>query len=97
MAQTGLVSCHLAAVAFMIVAGEMKQAVQGEDFDLVGNGMAQQSGISSGDLGGDSDIAGGRRVSGSVWQFRGEGKHIRWFIFSAKLAIQRAHMRIAGD
>ncbi len=47
-AQIGLPGCHLTLVGLMIQTGEVEQAMEDEDADLGGEGMAEVLGLARG-------------------------------------------------
>ena len=52
----------------MVVAGQVQQAVKGQDFELDGRRVAEQAGVADGDVGRDGDVAGKIGLARAVGQ-----------------------------
>jgi hypothetical protein len=59
-AQATFLSRHFPIISFVVVAGEVKQAMQNQNFDLLGQAMTEQTGVVASNAGGDRDLSGER-------------------------------------
>jgi len=57
-AEAALAARHLAGVGCVVVAGEVQQAVQDEDFELCAKEVAVLSGLAAGGWNADGEVAG---------------------------------------
>jgi hypothetical protein len=87
-------TCHLAAIALVIVSGKMEDTVESENFDLFCTGVSEAASILLCDLGGDRDVAG---VCGRDSRVRGKGKHVGGHGLSTKTRVQGAQFLVGGD
>jgi hypothetical protein len=92
--QSALFPGHFAAVGFVVVTGKMKQAMQGENLDLIGKGMAKTSRTLGGNIGGDGDVAGKSILQDSGCR---KGQDVGRLVFSTKAPIQRLQFPAVSD
>jgi hypothetical protein len=93
-AEPALAAGHLAGVGFVVVTGEMEQAVKDEDFDFGRERMTLLAGLAQ--RGGDAD----GQVTGDLFSadaFGGKGEHVGGFVLVAELAIEFANRRVGGE
>ena len=62
-------ACHFAVVLFVIVSGEMKHRVQGENFDFLSGCVTEPASVTGRDFRGNGDIP--RESAHQSW-YRGE-------------------------
>ena len=92
--QETLAAGHQAGVGFVVVAGEVEQAVENQHLDLGGEGMALFEGLT--ERGGDRD----GQVAGDFFganAIGGEGKHVGGLVFTAELAVEAADGEVGGE
>jgi hypothetical protein len=53
-----LAAGHFAVVGFVVVSGEVEQAVEDKDFQLAGEGVALSGGLAEGGFYADGEVAG---------------------------------------
>src|SRR6185437_4566384 len=88
-----LTSGHLAVVDLMVESGEMQQAMQQKDADLIAQRVSKGRGLSSSRVERDSQITGmAIRILGCR-----ETEHIRRFVLMAKGLVQIAQRGIVGQ
>jgi hypothetical protein len=86
---------HLACVGFVIIAGQVEQAMEYQYLELCSNGMAVR-GLAACGFNADSDVACDFfLVLGQV--FGGERKYIRGLVFAAKAVVEIAEDRVSGE
>ena len=103
-AELALASSHLAGVRFVVVAGEMKQAVQDEDFDFRRERVALIDGLLARSGNGDSQVASdffcGYFLHGAFSgkrAFSRKREHVGGFILVAELAVEFTEVRVGGE
>jgi hypothetical protein len=57
-AEGGFAGGHFAVVGFVVFAGEVEEAVEDENFDFVGQGVAVGGGLAGGGFERDGEVAG---------------------------------------
>jgi hypothetical protein len=78
----------------MVFAGEVEEAMEEEDFDLLGKGVAVSGGLAGGGFQRDSEIAG---VFGRECGRRGKAEDVRGFVLSAEGLVKVAEGRVIGE
>jgi hypothetical protein len=73
----------------------VQEAVEEEDFDLGGEGVAELQGLVGGDIERDGEVAGERRLAGEV-EGR-EGEDVGGRVFAAEAAIELLHGGAGGE
>ena len=82
----------------MVVAGEVEQAVEDEDFDFrrervaLLDGLAERRGHTDGQVA--CNFFGGRTAN---WTLRGEGKHVSGLVLAPEAGIEFADGGIGGE
>jgi len=78
----------------VVVAGEVKQAVQDEDLDLGGERVAVVAGLEAGGVDADGEVAG----YFAAGDFGGrEGEDVRGLVLAAEVAVERADCGVGGE
>jgi hypothetical protein len=94
VAEGGFAGGHFAIVGFVIFAGEVEEAVEDEDFDLVGERVAVGGGLPGGGFERDGEVAG---VLGGEGGGRGKAEDVGRFIFAAESFVEVAEGRVVGE
>ena len=93
-AEKAFAAGHLACVGFMVIAGEMEEAVEDEDFDFGGERVALLDGLAERGRNGDGQVAGDFFGADAIgWK----GEHIGGFVLVAKLEIEAANGWVGGE
>jgi hypothetical protein len=92
--ELGFAVGHLAAVGLVVEAGEVKQAVEEEDADLVAEGVAEGVGLADGGVEGDGEVAG--VVRGELGR-GGEAEDVGGLVFAAEGAVEAAELGVGGE
>ena len=97
-AELAFAAGHLAVIAFVVVTGEMEQAMENQDLDLGGEGMALLDCLLERGGHGDGQVAGERFGGRSrYWAFGGKGENVGCLVFAAKLAVEAANGGVGGQ
>jgi hypothetical protein len=97
-AELAFAAGHLAFVSFVVVAGQVKQAVENEDFDFGHEGMVLLDGLPEGGGNGDGEVAGNFFGGSSRYRaFSGKREYVCSFVLAAKLAVKLADRRVRGE
>jgi hypothetical protein len=81
-------------IAFMVISGEVQNAMKREDLNLLFRSMPETPGVLSGDFGRDGHVAG--KIMHCAW-CRGKGKHVGGLIFAAVAFVQNADGAVGRD
>ncbi len=82
----------------MVVACQVKNSVEGQNLDFRRRRMSEAESVLHGHIGRNCNIAGRRAVIARSSAGRsGKREHVRGLVLAAKLAIERAQGRAAGD
>jgi hypothetical protein len=93
-AQTAFPPLHLAGIGFVIVSGQVQQAVQDEDFQFGRQGVSLLDGLAKRRLHADGHVA----FFLVLDEIRGrERKNVGRLVFAAEALVQVAHSRVAGE
>lgn len=84
---------HLAVVRFVVVPGEVKDAVEDQNLEFLCDVMIQASGVGGSDIRANNDVAG--EVARDLRK-SGKAQDIGGRVFATKLAVERLHAA-AGD
>lgn len=76
----------------MIIPRKVQNAMENQDLDFVGYGVAQCMGIAGCTVGGNGDVATETFYKG----WRRKGQHVGRVVFAAKLRVQLTHAPTAG-
>ena len=85
----GFEAAHGTAVPFVVVAEEMKKAVEDQDFDFGGDIVAEANGLFKGAIGGDGYFA--------EFGFAGKTEHISRVVVLEESKIETLEFLIVGD
>src|SRR5258706_5933282 len=88
--QPDFLTGHLTMVVLVIVARQMKDAMQRQNFNLVLHSVAQAPGIVACDVGGDRYLSGNAPRLAAVLRQRWKRQDVRGLICSAKSLVQKA-------
>ena len=97
---------HLAGVGFVVVAGEMKQAMEDENFDFDGERMALFDGLRravgtlmarSPAIFSSAPMPSARKSLQRKGALSGKGEHVGGLVFVAELAVEFANGRVGGE
>jgi hypothetical protein len=89
-----LAAGHSAAIGFVVVAGQVQEAVQDEDFDFGGKRMALFGSLAERRGYADGHIAGDPLRTQT---FRRERQDVRRFVLAPEAAIEFANGRVGGQ
>jgi len=78
----------------VVVAGEVEQAVEDEDLQFAGEGVALIGGLAAGGFNADGEVAGQLFCANA---FGGERENVGGFVFAAELAVEFADGGIGGE
>jgi hypothetical protein len=92
--ELGFAVGHLAAVGLVVEAGEVKQAVEEEDADLVAEGVAEGVGLADGGVEGDGEVAG--VVRGELGR-GGEAEDVGGLVFAAERFVETTECGVVGE
>ncbi|HWZ84356.1 MAG TPA: hypothetical protein VNW47_17135 [Terriglobales bacterium] len=76
---------HFPAVTFVVVAAQVKDAVQSENLDFLGGGVSESARVVRCDFGGDGDVTGVARLEAGEC---GEGQYVGGLIFSPETVVE---------
>jgi hypothetical protein len=93
-AELGFAVGHFAVVDLVVEAGEVKQAVEEEDADLVAEGVAEGLGLAGGGVERDGEIAG---MVGGDLERSGEAEDVGGFVFAAEGAVETTEFGVGGE
>jgi hypothetical protein len=97
-AQVALAAAHLASIGFVVVTGQVQQAMENQDLKLDGQGVAQLRGLAAGSGNANGEVAGDPLRGFCVLEgCGGEREHVGRLVFAAKTAIEPADLPVGGE
>jgi hypothetical protein len=92
--KAALAARHLTGVRFVVVAGEVQEAVEDQDLNFRGKGVALFDGLAPCGSNADGEVAGDRMRNGAGGRKR---QHIGRLVDAAKLAIEATDRCFRGE
>jgi hypothetical protein len=88
---------HFSVVGFVVVSGEVEEAVEDEDFQFAGEGVALIGSLAAGGIDADGDVS--RDFFGCIQSlvFGREGEDVSGFVDAAELAVEFLDGLICGE
>jgi hypothetical protein len=93
-AKGGLEDRHFSFVSFVVLAGEMEEAVEEKDFYFIAEGVAVGGGLAGGGVERDGEVAG---VLGGECGWCGEAEDVSGFVFAAEVLVEVAEGWVVGE
>jgi hypothetical protein len=94
LAELGFAGGHFAGVDFVVHPGEVEEAVEEEDADFVGEGVAVFGGLAPSGVEGDGQVAG---VAVAETFGGWEAEDVGGLIFAAIVAVEAAEGGVGGE
>src|SRR5271165_734637 len=96
--QFGFFARHCTIIALVVKARQMENSVERQNLDFLGNGMSETYGILARNVGRDGNVAGQLSFFAMpCWGSIRKRQNVGSFVVAAKLAVQTAYNRAAGD
>jgi hypothetical protein len=92
-AKSGFAGRHFAVVGFVVLAGEVEEAVEEEDANFVAQGVAVGGGLAGSSFERDGEVTG---VFDGEGRRRGEAEDVGGFVFATEALVELAQGRVAG-
>jgi len=93
-AEESFAAGHLAGVGFVIVTGEVEQAVEDEDLNFCRERMTLVNGLLERSGDGDGQVAGDFFSANAIG---GKGEHVGHLVLIAELAVELADGHVGGE